>query len=144
MKLLQLALLAVVVLFLAATPAMAQVSAPSSATIAGADGWKSHRDWHFRLAALNAASASRDTGVVAGAARSMLRDPDGRVRATAYGVLAGNDTAAPPKAVHDALVAGLSDPDFYARATIIGNLAQHASRRKRETSGLCGVAPREL
>ena len=36
MKLLQLALLAIVVLFLAATPALAQVSAPSSATIAGA------------------------------------------------------------------------------------------------------------
>jgi cyclophilin family peptidyl-prolyl cis-trans isomerase len=56
----------------------------------------------------------------------MLRDADGRVRASAYGTLAGNDTTPPPASIHDALIAGLADTDFYARATILGNLSRHA------------------
>jgi cyclophilin family peptidyl-prolyl cis-trans isomerase len=55
----------------------------------------------------------------------MLSDPDGRVRASAYGLLGGNDTTALPADRHDALVRGLTDKDFYARATAIGNLSQH-------------------
>jgi cyclophilin family peptidyl-prolyl cis-trans isomerase/HEAT repeat protein len=88
--------------------------------------WMSHAGWQFRLAALNAAGSSRDTAVVARAARSMVRDADGRVRASAYGFLAGNDTTPPARDVHDALIAGLADRDFYARATVIGNLGRHA------------------
>jgi cyclophilin family peptidyl-prolyl cis-trans isomerase/HEAT repeat protein len=114
------------------TSLMYRSSLLASAARAGAalpemNGWVSHRDWHYRLAALNAAGSSQDTGVVSRAARAMLRDSDGRVRATAYGLLAGNDTAAPPRAVHDALIAGLGDRDFYARAPILTNLSQHAN-----------------
>ncbi|MEO8577970.1 MAG: peptidylprolyl isomerase [Gemmatimonadales bacterium] len=87
--------------------------------------WVGHRDWHFRAAALSAAGASPDTAVVARAARAMLRDADGRVRASAYGYLAGNDTVSFPAPVHAVLISGLNDSDFYARATVIGNLAAH-------------------
>jgi cyclophilin family peptidyl-prolyl cis-trans isomerase len=88
--------------------------------------WVAHRDWHYRAAALNAAGSSTDTAVVVRSARLMLSDPDGRVRASAYGFLAGNDTVAFPAPIHAALISGLSDPDYYARATVIGNLATHA------------------
>jgi cyclophilin family peptidyl-prolyl cis-trans isomerase len=57
----------------------------------------------------------------------MVRDSDGRVRAAAYGILGGNDTLPPAPDVHAVLVAGLADHDFYARATVIGNLSQHAT-----------------
>jgi cyclophilin family peptidyl-prolyl cis-trans isomerase len=66
------------------------------------------------------------------AAFSMLKDPDGRVRATAYGMLGGNDTTALSIARHNALIAGLSDTDFYARAVAIGNLSQHPSAADAE------------
>jgi cyclophilin family peptidyl-prolyl cis-trans isomerase/HEAT repeat protein len=91
----------------------------------GLHDWMTNRDWHYRAAALNAASGSRDTAFAASTARAMLRDADGRVRASAYGIISGNDTAAPPAAIHDALVAGLADRDFFVRATVLGNLVQH-------------------
>ena len=113
------------------TSLMYRASLLASASRAGArlpalNEWIAHRDWHYRAAALSAAGSSTDTAVVARAARAMLRDPDGRVRASAYGFLAGNDTTAHPAAVHSALIAGLVDTDFYARATVLGNLAGHA------------------
>ncbi len=113
------------------TSLMYRASLLASAARAGArltalNSWVTHRDWHYRSAALSAAGASPDTGVVGRAARAMLKDPDGRVRASAYGLLAVSDTVAIPAAVHAALVGGLSDPDSYARATALGNLAAHA------------------
>ena len=112
------------------TSLMYRSSLLSSATRAGArlpalTEWASHGSWQYRLAALNAAGSSRDTGVVARAARTMSRDRDGRVRASAYGFIAGNDTSAPPREVHDALISALGDSDFYARATALGSLARH-------------------
>lgn len=89
--------------------------------------WRSHGDWHYRAAALNAAGADTVKSHVAEAANALLKDPDGRVRAAAYGFLGGNDTTAQPPAVHDALIAGLRDDDFYARATVMGVLASHAT-----------------
>jgi cyclophilin family peptidyl-prolyl cis-trans isomerase/HEAT repeat protein len=102
----------------------------ASATHAGAHlpglaEWKTNRDWHYRAAALNAAGGSTDTAFAAQTARRMLHDADGRVRALAYGIISGNDTTAPPPSVHDALIAGLSDRDFFVRATVLGNLGQH-------------------
>jgi cyclophilin family peptidyl-prolyl cis-trans isomerase/HEAT repeat protein len=91
----------------------------------GLNEWMTNRDWHYRAAALNAAGAAPDTAFAAGTARAMLHDADGRVRASAYGIMAGNDTAALPQSVHDALISGLSDRDFFVRATVLGNLAQH-------------------
>lgn len=89
------------------------------------ESWKVHSDWHLRLAALNAAGAAVDSATVKAAARSMIRDSDGRVRASAFGLLAGNDTTPFLAPVREALVSGLTDGDFYARATILGNLARH-------------------
>ncbi len=94
--------------------------------------WTRSSDWHYRAAALGAAAASTDTGKVTRAAFAMLRDPDGRVRANAYGLIGGNDTTALPPDKHNALIAGLSDADFYARATAIGNLSQHATAADAE------------
>ncbi len=87
--------------------------------------WMTARNWHARAAVVNAAGGSPDTAMAARIATAMLKDSDGRVRALAYGQLAGNDTAAFPPAIHEALVQGLSDKDFFVRATVIGNMAQH-------------------
>ncbi len=95
-------------------------------TLPAASDWVTHSDWRFRAAALGAAGASRDKAKVAAAASRMIRDADGRVRANAYSLLAGNDTTALEAVVHNQLLAGLADADFYVRATSIGALAAHA------------------
>lgn len=102
-------------------------AAQAGVVLPAAHAWIGHRDWRFRAAALAAAGSSSDTAVVRRAARAMIRDPDGRVRASAYGFLAGNDTLPHAPEVRKALLAGLGDPDFYARATVLGNLTRHAS-----------------
>jgi len=112
------------------TSLMYRTSLLASAAQAGArlpalTEWTSNSDWRYRAAALNAAGASPDTALVARAAKAMLRDADGRVRAAAYGLLGGNDTAALAPSVHSLLLAGLTDTDFYARATAMGALSQH-------------------
>lgn len=88
--------------------------------------WRAHRDWRYRAAALNAMGGLTDNARITQAATAMLRDADGRVRAAAYGLINGNDTAAPPAAMHSLLIDGLRDPDFYARATALGVLGSHA------------------
>lgn len=113
------------------TSLMYRASLLASAARAGArlpalTEWRSHSDWRYRAAALSAAGSSNDPLAVSRAARAMTGDRDGRVRASAFGLLAGNDTTAPSASVRDALVAGLSDRDFYARATILGSLSRHA------------------
>jgi cyclophilin family peptidyl-prolyl cis-trans isomerase/HEAT repeat protein len=101
----------------------------AGAHIPAATSWRSHRDWHYRASFLNAAGASKDSVYAVQTARSFLNDADGRVRSAAYGVLAGNDTAAPPASIHDALIKGLSDADFYARATVMGALSSHPNAK---------------
>lgn len=112
------------------TSEMYRASLLASATHAGAKmpqltEWMTARDWHARAAALNAAGGSPDTALASKTARALLHDADGRVRSAAYGLLAGNDTSAFPLGVHKALIDGLADHDFFVRATVIGNLAQH-------------------
>lgn len=112
------------------TSLMYRSSLLASATKAGAhlpalNQWVAHRDWRYRAAVLAAYGASTDTPAVAMIAKSMISDADGRVRGSAYGLLAGNDTAALAAPVHDALLGGLTDADYIARATVIGNLASH-------------------
>jgi len=87
--------------------------------------WTAHADWRYRAAALSAGGSSTDRQAVVRTANAMLRDGDGRVRAIAYGLLAGSDTAALPASVHSTLISGLADSDFYVRATILGNLARN-------------------
>jgi cyclophilin family peptidyl-prolyl cis-trans isomerase/HEAT repeat protein len=89
--------------------------------------WAAHEDWHHRAAALNAAGSSRDSEFVRQTAATMLKDPDGRVRAAAYGFVTGNDTSAFAPAIHSLLIQGLGDPDFYARATVLSVLSSHPS-----------------
>ena len=114
------------------TSLMYRSSMLASAARAGAkltymNEWSTHRDWHYRAAMLNAAGASTDKTIGPRVAQSMLKDPDGRVRAAAYGLLTGNDITPPPASIHALLIGGLADPDFYARATVLSNLAAHAS-----------------
>ena len=104
--------------------------------------WKSHSDWHYRQAALAAAGSSRDSLAVRAAAREFISDRDGRVRAVAYGMLAGNDTTPHSADVREALVRGLAEPDFYARATILGNLTRHA--KAAEVSAVLHAYERSL
>lgn len=101
-------------------------AARAGARLPAMSDWVTHNDWHYRTALLNAAGSSPDSVLAARAARAMLKDTDGRVRANAYALLAGNDTTAPSAAVHDALIEGLADADFYARSTVLGGLSQHA------------------
>jgi len=112
------------------TSEMYRASLLASAVHAGArmpqlTEWMSARNWLARAAVVNAAGGSPDTALASRIARAMLKDADGRVRASAYGQLAGNDTTALPPTIHEALIEGLSDKDFFVRATVIGNLAQH-------------------
>ena len=114
------------------TSLMYRASMLASATRAGArlpymNEWSTHRDWRYRAAMLNAAGASTDKAVGPRVASAMLKDPDGRVRAAAYGLLTGNDTTPPPASTHSLLIGGLTDADFYARATVLSNLAAHAN-----------------
>jgi cyclophilin family peptidyl-prolyl cis-trans isomerase/HEAT repeat protein len=113
------------------TSLMYRSSMLASAARAGArlpymNEWSTHRDWHYRAAMLNAAGAATDKTLGPRVAASMLKDADGRVRAAAYGLLTGNDTTPPPASIHAMLIGGLADPDFYARATVLSNLAAHA------------------
>jgi cyclophilin family peptidyl-prolyl cis-trans isomerase/HEAT repeat protein len=103
----------------------------ASATRAGArlsslQEWRTGTEWRSRHAAFAALGSSPDSGVARGAAIAAIADPDGRVRATGYAMLAGNDTTMHPPAVREALLAGLRDTDFYARATVLGALTRHA------------------
>lgn len=88
--------------------------------------WLTHTDWRVRAAAVTALDASKNRQFALASAMPMLRDPDARVRAAAYGALTGADTAQLSPGVHGALVAGLTDSDFMVRATALGTLARHA------------------
>lgn len=88
--------------------------------------WQGNSDWRYRAAAAGAAGSSNDRAYSASVATTLLRDRDARVRAAAYGILTGADTAAPSPAVHATLLAGLKDADFMVRATVIGTLDSHA------------------
>jgi cyclophilin family peptidyl-prolyl cis-trans isomerase/HEAT repeat protein len=114
------------------TSLMYRSSLLASAVRAGArlpyvNEWASNSDWHYRAAALNAAGASQNKQAVREMATAMLKDPDGRVRASAYGFLTGSDTTAFSPAIHSLLAEGLADSDFYARATVLGILASQPS-----------------
>ncbi|HUQ18009.1 MAG TPA: peptidylprolyl isomerase [Gemmatimonadaceae bacterium] len=85
--------------------------------------WQGHPDWRYRAAALNAAANAGNVRFATQVGNEMKADKDGRVRAAAYSAIAGNDTTLSP-AVHDALMPGLSDPDYIVRAGVIGTLAR--------------------
>ena len=118
-------------LWSADTSLMFRSSLLASAVHAGAAlpqflSWQGHPDWRYRAAVLSAAGGSPNTKLAVQIATEMSADKDPRVRAAAYSVVAGNDSIVAP-AVHDALVRGLSDPDYMVRATLLGSLARRAT-----------------
>ncbi|HXG73094.1 MAG TPA: peptidylprolyl isomerase [Gemmatimonadaceae bacterium] len=86
--------------------------------------WAGHADWRYRAAVANAAGDSLDRRFAISRVANLLRDPDPRVRQAAYGALLPPASVPLEDSVHDWMVAGLRDPDFYVRATVIGALAE--------------------
>lgn len=101
-------------------------AAQAGVTLPGQDEWTRSADWRLRLGAAEAsAGASRE--IVQRLALPMLRDPDGRVRAGALGVVAAfADSSAVPEVRRALLTALESDDDFYARATALQALGASA------------------
>ena len=91
------------------------------------DRWSNSTDWRQRLAVLSYRAASTDSAAARGAGIAALGDPDGRVRAVAYGVVAGSDTTLHSDGIRQHLRKGLTDNDPYARAVALGALTRHAS-----------------
>jgi cyclophilin family peptidyl-prolyl cis-trans isomerase/HEAT repeat protein len=87
--------------------------------------WATSPDWHLRAAVANAAGDSLDRAFAIFRARPLLLDADPRVRESAYGALAPPASMSLEDSVHDLLISGLRDPDFYVRATVLGVLADH-------------------
>jgi cyclophilin family peptidyl-prolyl cis-trans isomerase len=118
-------------LWSADTSLMYRASLLGSAVHAGAMlpqfvSWQGHPDWRYRAASLNAAAASTNTTLTTQLATEMLADKDPRVRAAAYSAIAGTDTLNTAATVN-ALVRGLSDPDYIVKATVLGALARRAN-----------------
>ncbi len=84
--------------------------------------WAASADWHLRAAVANSAGDTLDRAFAISRARPLLSDPDPRVRESAYGALAPPISMALEDSVHELLVAGLRDPDFYVRATVLAAL----------------------
>ncbi|HEV2643196.1 MAG TPA: HEAT repeat domain-containing protein, partial [Candidatus Elarobacter sp.] len=81
----------------------------------GDSAWRASNEWRLRAAAVRAWGNSRDSTRARSVALAAIRDPDGRVRAAAYALVAG-----PQRGVRDSIVdailrAGASDPDSLAR-----------------------------
>jgi cyclophilin family peptidyl-prolyl cis-trans isomerase len=118
-------------LFAADTSLVYRASLIASAARAGAwmpevRAWREHPDWHYRAASLAAVAASPDTATAFQFTMATLRDPDPRIRASAYGVLAGNDTTPLPAHVVANILSGLRDPSPAVRVAVIGALDTHA------------------
>lgn len=114
----------------------------SGARLPALEDWTQSPDWRSRHAAITAAGSSLDSAAVRTVALSAIGDADGRVRAIGYAMLAGNDTTPHPAVVREALLKGLHDTDFYARATVLGALTRHA--RASEVDQVVGAYSRSL
>jgi cyclophilin family peptidyl-prolyl cis-trans isomerase/HEAT repeat protein len=88
--------------------------------------WQGHPDWHYRAAALNAATGSTNKKLTNQLATELIQDKDARVRAAAYSAIAAGDTSI-SAATRTALARGLSDPDYMVRATVLGALTRRAN-----------------
>ncbi|HEY5088104.1 MAG TPA: peptidylprolyl isomerase [Gemmatimonadaceae bacterium] len=99
-------------------------AANAHVTLPGDAEWRASPDWRRRDAAVTAWAASRDTLRARTIALQAARDPDGRVREAAYGLLIASDTARRDSVVQRALVAAKSDPDSIARNSIPGSHAR--------------------
>jgi cyclophilin family peptidyl-prolyl cis-trans isomerase/HEAT repeat protein len=86
--------------------------------------WAASNDWRLRAAVANAAGDSLDRSFAIARTLPLLKDRDPRVRETAYGAIVPPASVRLEDSVHDALLAGMRDPDFYVRATILSSLAE--------------------
>ena len=89
--------------------------------------WAASSDWRLRAAVASAAGDTIDRAFAISRAVPLTRDPDARVREAAYAALSPPATMPLEDSVHAMLVSGLSDPDFYVRATVVGALADRPS-----------------
>ena len=85
--------------------------------------WARSPDWRLRAAVANAAGDTLDRTFAVQRTIPLLRDPDPRVRESAYGAIAPPTSMVLEDSVHAFLVRGLQDPDFYVRATVLATLA---------------------
>jgi len=84
--------------------------------------WAASPDWKLRAAVASAAGDTLDRAFAMSRAAPLTLDPDPRVREAAYAAIAPSPSLPLEDTVHALLVKGLSDPDFYVRATVIGAL----------------------
>lgn len=89
--------------------------------------WVTSDDWRLRAAVAAASGDTLDRAFALSRALPLIRDRDPRVRQAAYGAVAPRPSMTLEDSVHTILVGGLSDPDFYVRATVIGALADRPS-----------------
>jgi cyclophilin family peptidyl-prolyl cis-trans isomerase/HEAT repeat protein len=89
--------------------------------------WAASRDWRWRAAVAGAEGDTLDRAFAMSRAAALTRDPDPRVREAAYAAIIPTASMSLEDTVHALLLAGLHDPDFYVRATVIGALADHLS-----------------
>ncbi|MEO8909100.1 MAG: peptidylprolyl isomerase [Gemmatimonadaceae bacterium] len=85
--------------------------------------WVANSDWRLRAAVASAAGDTLDRAFAFSRNAPLLRDPDPRVRESAYGAIVPSAGLPLEDTVHALLVNGLRDPDFYVRATVLGALA---------------------
>jgi cyclophilin family peptidyl-prolyl cis-trans isomerase/HEAT repeat protein len=91
--------------------------------------WATSNDWRLRAAVASAEGDSVDRAFALSRAGPLASDPDPRVREAAYAALSPSAGIPLEDTVHVLLIAGLRDPDFYVRATVIGALADRPSTR---------------
>ena len=89
--------------------------------------WATSPDWRLRAAVAGASGDTLDRTFAISRALPLIKDPDPRVRQTAYGALAPAASMPLEDSVHAILLSGLNDPDFYVRATVVGVLADRPS-----------------
>lgn len=91
--------------------------------------WAASSDWKLRAAVASAGGDTADRAFAIARAVPFTRDRDPRVRAAAYAAIVPTASMPLEDSVHALLIAGLSDPDFYVRAVVIGALAERPSPR---------------
>lgn len=89
--------------------------------------WASSSDWRLRAAVASSGGDTLDRAFAFSRNAPLIRDPDPRVRESAYAAIAPSSGMPLEDTVHALLVSGLRDPDFYVRATVIGALADRPS-----------------
>ena len=86
--------------------------------------WSASSDWRLRAAVASAAGDTLDRAFAISRAKPFIHDRDPRVREAAYGALPPPASMPLEDSVHSWLIAGLGDPDFYVRATVLGALGE--------------------